>query len=124
MKKYIGLSVMKALRPTLLFVAVAGLCLVSGPLTMQPEAQGQTPSINSGGIVNVASYATSVAPGSIAAVFGSNLSNGTVCVPEGCGPNFDSNGKVIPTMSGAQVSFNGIFAPILSTPGNGQLNVQ
>ena len=93
-------------------------------ITVPPPPQ---PTINSGGIVNVASYtitSTSVASGSIAAIFGSNLSDGTVCVPDNCGPNFDSNQKVIPIMSGAQVSFNGIFAPILSTPGNGQLNVQ
>ena len=118
---------MKALRSILLFVAVAGLCLVSGSLPNQLQAQGTTPTINSGGIVNVASYAltsTSVAPGSIAAIFGSNLSNGTACVGPLCGPSFDSNGKVIPTLAGASVTFNGIAAPILSTPGSGQLNVQ
>src|ERR1017187_7623481 len=85
------------------------------------------PTINSGGIVNNASYtitSTSVATGSLASIFGSNLSDGTVCVPDNCGPSFDSNGKVIPIMSGAQVTFNGIAAPILSTPGNGQLNIQ
>ena len=88
---------------------------------------GTAPSINSGGIVNGASFtltSSSLAPGSIAAIFGSNLTNGTVCVPPNCGPTFDSNGKVIPTLAGAQVTFNGIAAPILSTPGPTQLNVQ
>jgi uncharacterized protein (TIGR03437 family) len=31
---------------------------------------------------------------------------------------------VIPTLAGAQITFNGIAAPILSTPGSTQLNVQ
>ena len=96
-------------------------------LTLQPRAPAPPPSINSGGIVNNASYtltSSSVAPGSLASIFGFNLSDGTVCVPEGCGPTFDSSGKVIPTLDGAQVTFNGIAAPILSTPNSGQLNVQ
>src|SRR5258708_4108867 len=86
----------------------------------------QTPSINSGGIINGAGFtltSRSLAPGSIAAVFGANLSNGTVCVGPNCGPTFDSNGKVIPSLAGAQIFFNGIASPILSTPNNTQLNV-
>ena len=85
------------------------------------------PTLSPNSIVNGASFtltSSSLAPGSIAAIFGSNLTDGTVCVPPNCGPSFDSNGKVIPTLAGAQVSFNGIAAPILSTPGTSQLNVQ
>ena len=113
---------MKGLRLILFMVGIAVLCLVSGPLTT--EAQGQTPSINAGGIVNVANYAKSVAPGSIAAIFGANLSDGTPCINPQCGPAFDSNGKVISTLAGATVTFNNFSAPILSTPNATQLNVQ
>src|SRR5260370_231051 len=43
------------------------------------------PQINSGGIVNNASYAGSVtAPGEIAAIFGVNLTDGTSCPPPSC----------------------------------------
>jgi hypothetical protein len=52
------------------------------------------PVISPGGILNAASYnlaSTSVAPGSIATIFGTNLSNGTVCVTP-CGPSFDKSG--------------------------------
>ena len=46
------------------------------------------PQINSGGVVNNASYGQfpSVAPGSIAALFGTNLTNGTSCLPPACNP--------------------------------------
>ena len=78
------------------------------------------------GIVNAASYniaSTSVAPGSIATIFGSNLSNGTVCVTP-CGPTFDKNGVLVPTLSGASVTFNAIPAPVLAVPSTGQISVQ
>ena len=85
------------------------------------------PVISPGGILNGASYtltSSSLAPGSIASIFGFNLSDGTVCFPSNCGPSFDSNGKVLPIQFGAQVTFNGIPAAILFTPGSTQLNVQ
>jgi hypothetical protein len=50
------------------------------------------PIINRGGILNNAGYAkagTSVAPDSIAAIFGTNLTNGAMCLAtEGCIPRF------------------------------------
>ncbi|MGA2722286.1 MAG: SBBP repeat-containing protein [Bryobacteraceae bacterium] len=71
------------------------------------------PQINSGGIVNNASYSQfpSVAPGSIAALFGTKLTDGTSCLPPACNPTF-SNGKLGTTMAGAQVSVNGTPVPI------------
>jgi uncharacterized protein (TIGR03437 family) len=69
-------------------------------------------------------FKPSLAPGSIASIFGSNLTDSTVCIPPSCGPTFDSNGKAISTTASARVSFNGIAAPILSTPSPSQLNVQ
>jgi uncharacterized protein (TIGR03437 family) len=96
-------------------------------LLAAPLSAANVPAINAGGILNGAGFSLvskSLAPGSIAAIFGSNLSDGTVCVPPNCGPGFDANGKVIPKMAGASVTFNGIAAPILSTPNATQLNVQ
>jgi uncharacterized protein (TIGR03437 family) len=79
-------------------------------------ASGTTfPQINGGGVVNNASYnlqSSSVAPGSIAAVFGTNLTNGTSCLPPICNPAFGSDGKLNTTMAGAQVSVNGTPVPI------------
>src|SRR5262249_2228981 len=66
---------------------------------------------------------TSVAPGSIATIFGSNLSNGTVCVAP-CGPTFDGNGVLLPTLSGASVTFDGTTAPVLAVANSGQISVQ
>jgi uncharacterized protein (TIGR03437 family) len=93
--------------------------LLAAPLSAQ-----NVPIINPGGVVNAANTTSQpVAPGSIASIFGTNLSDGTICVSP-CGPSFDQNGVLIPTMAGASVSFNGFAAPILSTPGPTQLNVQ
>jgi len=73
-----------------------------------------SPQINAGGAVNNASYnlqSSSVAPGSIAALFGANLTNGTSCLPPACSPTF-SNGRLGTTMAGAQVTVNGTPVPI------------
>ena len=73
------------------------------------------PQINAGGVVNNASYtlqSSSVAPGSIAALFGTNLTDGTSCLPPTCNPAFGSDGKLSTTMAGAQVSVNGTPVPI------------
>jgi uncharacterized protein (TIGR03437 family) len=99
----------------------------NSPLSVPVQLAVGTPQVSSGGVVNVASYnlvSSSVAPGSIAAVFGFNLTDNTVCSPPNCGPSFDPSNKVIPTMASAQITFNNIPAPILSTPGSGQINVQ
>ena len=83
------------------------------------------PQINAGGIVNNASYglASSVAPGSIAALFGTNLTNGTSCLPPACNPAFGSDGKLGTTMAGAQVTLNGTPVPIFYAV-SGQLGIQ
>ena len=90
-------------------------------------ADGATPSISAGGIVNNANYApgtTPLAPGSIAAIFGTNLTDGTSCLPAGgCNPSFDSDGRLNTVMSGAQVTVNGNPVPIFyATPT--QLGIQ
>ncbi len=76
---------------------------------------GVVPQIGSGGIVNNASYgliSSSVAPGSIAAIFGNNLTDGTSCVAPSCNPTFGSNGRLNNTMAGVQATVNGQPAPI------------
>jgi uncharacterized protein (TIGR03437 family) len=84
------------------------------------------PQIGSGGIVNNASYnlgSSAVAPGEIAAVFGTNLTDGTSCLPPSCNPVLGSDGRLNITLAGAQVTVNGIPAPIFyATPA--QLGVQ
>src|SRR5260370_13645817 len=70
------------------------------------------PQINAGGIVNNASYnlgsdGSSVAPGSIAAIFGSNLTDGSFCLPPTCNPVFASNGKLTTPMPGCHVTVGG-----------------
>ena len=84
------------------------------------------PVINPGGVVNAASYniaSPAVAPGSIATIFGTNLSNGSTCFGT-CGPMFDENGVLIPTLAGVSVTFNGIAAPVLVVASSGQIDVQ
>jgi uncharacterized protein (TIGR03437 family) len=89
---------------------------------------GKTPQINTGGIVNNASYnlgsdGSSVAPGSIAAIFGSNLTDGSSCLPPTCNPMFGSNARLNTTMAGAQVTVGGTSVPIFyATPT--QLGIQ
>ncbi|HLK18354.1 MAG TPA: hypothetical protein VKT81_05330 [Bryobacteraceae bacterium] len=73
-------------------------------------------------VVNNASFAVGtnpLAPGSIAAIFGSNLDDGT----NNPFSAFGSNGALLTSLGGASVTFNGIAASVFSAfPG--QLNVQ
>lgn len=75
------------------------------------------PQVSSGGVVNAASYAPApspVAPGSIAAIFGTNLSKGV----------FRPEGFPLPTLAGGVcVTFDGVPAPLFFGSPN-QLNVQ
>ena len=93
-----------------------------GGTTWQPTGSSAStgpppppPAINPGGIVNNASYTLgppSVAPGSITAIFGTNLTDGTSCLPSACNPTFDANGRLNTMMTGTQVTVNGIAVPI------------
>ncbi|MBI2819399.1 MAG: hypothetical protein HYX73_05410, partial [Acidobacteria bacterium] len=86
----------------------------------QPLPPG--PAVSDGGVVNHASFAPSpapVAPGSIAAVFGTNLNDGSTTVATSFGPD----GKLGTALGGASVTINNTPAPMFySTPG--QLGVQ
>jgi virginiamycin B lyase len=73
------------------------------------------PSVNDLGIVNNASFAAGsspLAPGSIVAIFGNSLTDGTACLQPTCFPTLN-NGKLNTTLNGAQVTVNGMLAPIL-----------
>ena len=79
-------------------------------------------------VINNASYlyvSDTVAPGSIAAVFGSRVTDGRSCLQPTCFPTLDSNDRVNTTLSGASVTVNGIPAPILYARASpGQLGIQ
>ena len=93
-------------------------------ITLGPGTPVGSPTVTL--IYNNASYhraSLSLAPGTIAAIFGSNLTDGSSCLPPACNPTFGSNGRLNTTMSGAQVTINGTPVPIFySLPG--QLGVQ
>jgi len=85
----------------------------------QPHAG---PAVNAAGVVNNASFAAGtnpVAPGSIAAVFGTNLNDGSSVLFS----SFGTDGKLVTTLGGAQVKINGVAVPLFySTPA--QLGIQ
>jgi uncharacterized protein (TIGR03437 family) len=74
------------------------------------------PAVNDGGTVNSASFAlhpAPLAPGSIAAVFGTNLNDGSSVLSSSFGPD----GKLVTSLGGASVRVNNIPAPMFySTP--------
>lgn len=74
------------------------------------------PAVNANGIVNNAGFAAGtgpLAPGSIAAIFGANLTEGlNACLPPACNPTFRTDKRLNTTLAGTQVLVNGIPAPI------------
>lgn len=91
-----------------------------GAVRGQLGAAPVPPAINKGGILNNASYnltGTSVAPGSITAVFGTNLTSGATCLPtQGCNPRVQGN-QIVPTVAGTSATVNGLQVPVLyATP--------
>ncbi len=96
-----------------------------GTISVAP-AVSAAPSVT--GIANAANYGN-VAPGAIAAIVGSNLTDGSSCgIDASCGLTLDNHKRVRNFLAGAQVSFNGgpatgFQAPIFyATPG--QLAIQ
>jgi uncharacterized protein (TIGR03437 family) len=77
-------------------------------------AYAQTPAVSSGGVINAANGLSTVAPGSLVSIYGSNLASGL------------AQADTIPlstTLSGVSVTFNGVAAPLLFVSG-GQINAQ
>jgi uncharacterized protein (TIGR03437 family) len=90
-------------------------------IIVPPPPSGPAPSIPDGGIVNNGSFAlhpAPLAPGSIAAIFGSNLNDGT----PSCGTAFE-NGKLLAKICGTSVKVNGVSAPMFYAQ-PGQLGIQ
>jgi uncharacterized protein (TIGR03118 family) len=78
---------------------------------------GAPPAVNLSGTVNNASYApgtSALAPGTVAAIFGTNLTDGTSCAPPTCGPTFDNGTppRLRTSMAGTQVTINGFPVPM------------
>jgi uncharacterized protein (TIGR03437 family) len=91
-----------------------------GMIVLSPFAKvNYSNSINDGGIVNNASYnlvSTAVAQGSIAALFGTNLTDGRSCLPPRCGPAYSAQG-LSTSLNGTTVLVNGAPAPLFyATP--------
>jgi uncharacterized protein (TIGR03437 family) len=97
---------------------------VSNELTFTVTSESSGPTIFPDGVVNAASYAlastAAVSPGSIAAIFGSNLSD---CLPLGCNSSFDANGRLVTKLGATQVLINDTAAPMFYASPN-QLVVQ
>jgi uncharacterized protein (TIGR03437 family) len=80
------------------------------------------PSVNALGVVNNASFAAgsnAIAPGAIAAVFGTDMDDGSSVLFS----SFGSNGTLVTTLAGATVTINGTAVPLFyATPS--QLGIQ
>ncbi len=72
----------------------------------QTSITSTTPVITPGGVVNAASYLGTVAPGSLATLFGGNLVDGTPPV------TLDASGSFPKSVSGVTVTVNGVSAPL------------
>ena len=86
-----------------------------------PPAPGG-PVISEGGVVNNASFAPNPAPvaaGSIAAIFGTGLNDGSQVLSSAFGPD----GKLVTTLGGASVTVGNIPAPMFYST-SGQLGIQ
>lgn len=94
-------------------------------LNVPPPPSGPAPAVPDDGIVNNGSFAlhpAPLAPGSIAAIFGANLNDGTPA----CGTAFEGepgNLKLLTSICGASVTVNGIAAPMFYAQ-PGQLGIQ
>lgn len=86
-----------------------------------PPARGG-PVISTGGIVNNASFAPSpqpVAPGSITAIFGTGLNDGSQVLSSA----FGADAKLVTTLGGASVTVGNVPAPMFYST-SGQLGIQ
>ncbi len=77
-----------------------------GPLTVFPiSVFGRDPVFESAGVVNAATFASGIVPGSLATIFGTGLS-------EGVAGTVSAGGAT--TFAGTTVKFGGVVAPLLS----------
>lgn len=93
--------------------------LGSNVVSFTIQASPTAPVVSAGGVVNNASYAPALAPGSIAAIFGQRLNEGSSVLSS----FFGADGRLATALGGARVSVNNIAAPLFySTPT--QLGIQ
>jgi uncharacterized protein (TIGR03437 family) len=94
-------------------LTIAGL---SFTVNQAAAAGPPPPAVDEGGVVSGASFAphpAPLAPGTIATIFGTNLTNGSSALTT----SFGSNGRLVTTLAGAQVTVNGVLAPMFfATP--------
>jgi uncharacterized protein (TIGR03437 family) len=77
-----------------------------GPLTVFPiSVFGRDPAFESAGVVNAATFASGIVPGSLATIFGTGLSEGVTGTVSAGGAT---------TFAGTTVKFGGVVAPLLS----------
>jgi uncharacterized protein (TIGR03437 family) len=91
--------------------ARSGTLTIAGQTFGVIQAGTSPPNVFSGGVVNNASFAPDpapLAPGSIAAIFGSNMNDGSQVPSSG----FGADGKLLTTLGAASVKINGFDAPI------------
>ncbi|HEY7389911.1 MAG TPA: IPT/TIG domain-containing protein [Bryobacteraceae bacterium] len=100
-----GVSKKRLFRQGLITLVLAASCYSAG---------AQSPVIAAGGIVNAASYIQPVAPGSLVAIFGTNLAQSVQTAATISWPT---------TLGGTSVSINGIAAPLSYVSPN-QINAQ
>ena len=94
---------------TAYLLTTSGLSIVP----LDPASPGDRPVINQGGVVNMASYQTKVAPGSLVSIFGRNL-----------GSTESASTSPLPTiLGGVCVTLNNLPLPLLMTA-PGQINAQ
>jgi uncharacterized protein (TIGR03437 family) len=96
--------------------------IYSTSVTIPAQVAGPVPTVADGATVNNGSFALHPAPlgpGSIAAIFGGNLNDGTAV----CTSSFGGDGKLITSLCGTSVTFDGVAAPLFFTS-PGQLAVQ
>lgn len=90
-------------------IYTTSLTLPTGEVSTAPA-----PAVNDNGTVNNASFVagtTPLAPGAIAAIFGTNLNDGS----QDQFSAFGSDGTLLTTLGGSSVTFNGIAAPLFNS---------
>jgi uncharacterized protein (TIGR03437 family) len=90
-------------------LTTSGLSVI--PLT--PILPSDRPAVSQNGVVSLASYQPSLAPGSLAAIYGKNLA----------GPGTSGSGSLPTLLGGSCVTLNNVPLPLVTTS-DGQVNVQ
>src|SRR6266567_6994560 len=100
------------------------LILIATALTQSPAVPASAPPVVfANGTVNAASFApgtTPLAPGTIVAIFGTNLNDGS----SDSSSSFGTNGRLLFTLGGASLTLNGVVSAPMFSSFPSQLNVQ